>query len=141
MCPMGSFLSWNYSSLYSDNRVATNKSCACRSKPQTQVYNYLLKNRIVFQFLLPCIMHCCHFHLRFFCLNNTGYAPQFHSKQQLPSRILLHTFAKIMHLFHVQICHSTKMIKTCLVSGFKALKTCQILCSKFPQSDISLFFN
>lgn len=117
------------------------------SKPQTRVYIYLLKIELFLNSHYHALCTVVSFILfNFFHLTDTGYAPNFFSKQCLQWGLSLYLkisafffLPEITHLFHVQICQ-TKMIKTCLVSTVKALKTCQVVRSKFPQSDISVVF-
>lgn len=131
--------------LYSEYLVTTNNTHPFPFKAPNTSLHLSTENRTVFEFPLSCIMHCCQFHFIYFFLSKRRWLRSQLLFKAVTSLWFIVIFKNICIFFCVQrLCtcfmsNSVKpqMIKTCLVFGFKALKkTCQIVRSKFPQSDI-----
>lgn len=141
--------------LYSEYLVNTNKALPFLFKALNASLRVSAENRTVFW--ISIIMHYAQssvsvsFLSFFFYLTDTGYASNFFSKPWLQHSLLLYLkisascslsffFWRDYSPVSCPILSSHKGTKTCLVSTFKALKTCQTVRSKFPQSHISVVF-
>ena len=135
--------------LYSEYLVSTNNARLFPFKAQNTSLHLSTENRTFFEFPLSCIAHCCQFHFIYFDLTDTGYSPNLFSKHRLLCGLSLclkisasfFFFFFAQRLFTCFMSNSVKPQRWCkktLVSTFKALKTCQVVRSSFPQSDISV---